>query len=50
MDNCSKTRPPWFRLVPVALGVISLAAHAEGMRIPRPSSGLVPNPAQGKLL
>jgi len=50
MGGCSKTRSRWFRLLPVVLGVVSLAAQAEGMRIPRPSPGLMPNPAQGKVL
>lgn len=50
MKGCNKTRPLWFWLVPGLLSAISLTAFAEGMQIPRPSPGLMPNPAVGKTL
>lgn len=48
MAGCNQTRPLWFWLLPAVLGAVSLTAFAEGMQIPRPSSGLMPNPVVGK--
>lgn len=48
MDGCNRTRPLYFWVSPVVLGVVSLTASAEGMQIPRPSPGLMPNPVAGK--
>ena len=37
-------------LVMVIAVLISLGVHAQGKQIPKPSSGLMPNPAEGKKL
>lgn len=48
MAGCNRTRPLYFWVSPVVLGAVSLTASAEGMQIPRPSPGLMPNPVVGK--
>lgn len=50
MKGCNKTSPLWFWLLPTLFSAISVTAFAEGMRIPRPSPGLMPNPVVGKTL
>jgi mono/diheme cytochrome c family protein len=40
---------PWALAIVVA-GLASLGVHAQGKQIPKPSSGLMPNPAEGKKL
>lgn len=43
----------WLRLATVtiaAIGLVSMAVHAQGKRIPRPTPGLTPNPSMGKTL
>lgn len=42
---------PWRSLLCIAAGLlVSASAAAQGMQIPRPSAGLMPNPGAGKPL
>lgn len=38
------------RIVGIALALVAGAAHAQGWEVPKPSRGLMPNPAAGKAL
>lgn len=50
MTGRNKAHPFCLWMLSAALGVLSMAVRAEGMRLPLPSPGLMPNPAAGKVL